>query len=53
MPGEGEDREHPLVIKVIAGAVGAAAGFAGPDAAVAGAGLALVLEEVLGQFFAG
>jgi hypothetical protein len=51
MSREGEAREHPLVVKVTAGALGAAAGFAGPDAAVAGAGLAPVIEEVLGQLF--
>ena len=39
------------MVKVAAGALGAAAGFAGPDAAVAGAGLAPVIEEVLGQLF--
>jgi hypothetical protein len=49
VPGDGEERGHPLVIKVVAGAVSAAAGFAGPEAAVAGAGLAPVLEEVLAQ----
>jgi hypothetical protein len=51
MPGEGEEHGRPLVIKVVAGAVGAAAGLAGPDAAVASAGLAPVLEDVLGQIF--
>ena len=50
-PSEAEERGHPLVIKVVAGAVGAAAGLAGPDAAVAGAGLAPVLEGVLSQVF--
>ena len=53
MPDEGEERGHPLVIKAVAGAVGAAAGLAGPDAAVVGAGLAPVLEDVLSQIFSG
>jgi hypothetical protein len=51
MPREREDGEHPLVVKVAAGALGAAAGFAGPEAAIAGAGLAPVIEDVLGQLF--
>jgi hypothetical protein len=47
------DRENgnPLAVKVVAGALGAAAGFAGPDAAVAGAGLAPVIEDVFGQIW--
>lgn len=51
MPREAAESGRPLVVKVAAGALGAAAGLAGPDAAVAGAGLAPVIEEVLGQFF--
>jgi hypothetical protein len=47
-----EENGHPLAVKVIAAALGAAAGFAGPDAAVAGAGLTPVIEDVLGDFFA-
>lgn len=50
MADEREEGGHPLTVKVAAAAVGAAAGFAGPDAAVVGAGLAPVIEEVLGQF---
>lgn len=48
MSGEAESG-HPLVVKMTAAALGAAAGLAGPDAAVAGAGLAPVIEDVLGQ----
>lgn len=51
MPGQREDSEHLLVVKVAAGALGAAAGIAGPDGAVAGAGLAPVIEDVLGHLF--
>ncbi len=51
VPRKGEN-EHPLVVKVVAGTLGAAAGFAGPDAAVAGAGLAPVIEDVLGEILA-
>lgn len=51
MSSETEDGGRRLIVKVAAGALGAAAGLAGPDAAVAGAGLAPVIEEVLGQFF--
>jgi hypothetical protein len=51
MPREREEGQHPLVVKAVAGALGAAAGFAGPDAAVAGAGLTPVIEDVLGQLF--
>jgi hypothetical protein len=40
-------------VKVTAAAIGAAAGFAGPEAAVIGAGLAPVIEEVLGRVFSG
>jgi hypothetical protein len=36
MPYEGEERGHPLVIKVVAGAVGAAAGLAGRECRVPG-----------------
>lgn len=50
MPGDGEDSGSLLVVRVAASALGAAAGLAGPDAAVAGAGLTPVIEEVLGQF---
>lgn len=53
MPSKPEEGEHPLVLKVAAGALGAAAGFAGPDAAIAGAGLAPVIEDVLGRSSAG
>ena len=51
MPREAEESRRPLVIRVAAGALGAAAGLAGPDAAVVGAGLAPVIEDMLGQFF--
>jgi hypothetical protein len=51
MSREREELEHPLVVKVAAGALGAAPGFAGLDAAVAGAGLAPLIEDVLGQIF--
>jgi hypothetical protein len=51
MSREREELEHPLAVKVAAGALGAAPGFAGPDAAVAGAGLAPVIEDVLGRIF--
>jgi hypothetical protein len=51
MPREREQGGHALVVRVAAGALGAAAGLAGPDAAVAGAGLAPVIEDVLSQFF--
>jgi hypothetical protein len=37
----------------VAAAIGAAAGLAGPDAAVAGAGLTPVIEDVLGRLFSG
>ena len=53
MPREGEEGDHPLLVKVAAGALGAAAGLAGPDAAIAGAGLAPVIEDVLGRLFSG
>jgi hypothetical protein len=53
MPREREEGENPLVVKVTAAAIGAAAGFAGPDAAIAGAGLTPVIEEVLGRVFSG
>lgn len=49
MPGQRDDSEHPLAVKVAAGALGAAAGFVGSDAAVIGAGLAPVIEDVLSQ----
>jgi hypothetical protein len=48
MPREGEEGGRPLVVRVAAGAL--SAGLAGPDAAVAGAGLVPVIEDVLGQF---
>jgi hypothetical protein len=51
MPRDAQESGHPLVVRVAAGALGAAAGLVGPDAAVAGAGLAPVIEEALGQFF--
>lgn len=51
MAREEEESGRPLAVRVAASALGAAAGLVGPDAAVAGAGLAPVIEEVLGQFF--
>jgi hypothetical protein len=49
MPLQREDSENPLVAKIAAGALGAAAGLIGPDAAIAGAGLAPMVEDVLGR----
>lgn len=49
MADENEEGRHPLVVKVAAATAGAAAGFAGPDAAVVGAGLTPVIEDILGQ----
>jgi hypothetical protein len=48
VPHEKETTQS-LVAKVTAGALGGAAGLAGPDAAIAGAALAPVIEDVLGQ----
>lgn len=45
----GEERTRPLAVQVAAAALGALPGIAGPEAAVAGAGLTPVIEEVLGQ----
>jgi hypothetical protein len=45
--------EHPLPVKATAAAIGAAAGLVGIDAAVAGAALTPVIEEVLGQLYSG
>jgi hypothetical protein len=47
------DGEHPLPVKATAAAIGAAAGLVGIDAAVAGAALTPVIEEVLGQLYSG
>jgi hypothetical protein len=44
-----KETTQSLVAKVTAGALGGAAGLAGPDAAIAGAALAPVIEDVLGQ----
>jgi len=51
VPHEREEDEHPLVVKATAAAIGAAAGLAGPDAAIVGAGLTPVIEDVLGHLF--
>jgi hypothetical protein len=53
MPGEREESELPLAVKAAAAAIGAAAGVAGLDAAVVGAGLTPVIEEVLGRLHSG
>jgi hypothetical protein len=48
-----EKTEPPMLAKVVAGGMGAAAGLAGPEAAVAGAALAPVLEDVIGSILHG
>jgi len=53
MPGERNEDENLLVVKVTAAAIGAAAGLVSPDVAVAGAGLTPVIEEVLGRLYSG
>jgi demethoxyubiquinone hydroxylase (CLK1/Coq7/Cat5 family) len=45
--------EHPLAVKVTAATIGAAAGLAGREAAMLGAGLTPMIEEVIGRVFAG
>lgn len=53
MPGKRGEGENPLAVKVTAAAIGAATGLVGPEAAVAGAGLTPVIEEVLGRLYSG
>lgn len=53
VPGEREDGEHSLAVKSAAAAVGAAAGLAGPEAAIVSAGLTPVIEEIMHRFVSG
>jgi hypothetical protein len=47
------DEETPVFVRVGAAALGASAALAGPDAAIAGAALTPVLEDILGKILGG
>jgi hypothetical protein len=46
-----DESRHGLAIRLVAAAIGASAGLAGPDGAMTGAGLTPLLEDALGRIY--